>query len=134
MIIKLFITATLHNFYLMINGHSFSSAYSISRCQLFIFVQILGGMGYMKDTGQEKVMRDLRIFRIFEGTNDILRLFVALTGSILNQNEMLLKTTIRRSPLKWQCNCPMDWRVLRVWIKYRELCLKVMTKNGQRSF
>ncbi|XP_022162459.1 very long-chain specific acyl-CoA dehydrogenase, mitochondrial [Myzus persicae] len=43
-------------------------------------IQILGGMGYMKGTGLEKVMRDLRIFRIFEGTNDILRLFVALTG------------------------------------------------------
>merc|ERR1712062_183675 len=43
-------------------------------------IQILGGMGYMKDCGIEKVMRDLRIFRIFEGTNDILRLFVALTG------------------------------------------------------
>jgi Acyl-CoA dehydrogenases len=37
-------------------------------------------MGFMKSTGLEKVMRDLRIFRIFEGTNDILKLFVALTG------------------------------------------------------
>lgn len=44
-------------------------------------IQILGGMGFMRATGVEKVMRDLRIFRIFEGTNDILRLFVALTGS-----------------------------------------------------
>ena len=43
-------------------------------------IQILGGMGYMRECGLEKVMRDLRIFRIFEGTNDILRLFVALTG------------------------------------------------------
>ncbi|CAB3979572.1 very long-chain specific acyl- dehydrogenase, mitochondrial-like [Paramuricea clavata] len=43
-------------------------------------IQIYGGMGYMKDAGIERVMRDLRIFRIFEGTNDILRLFVCLTG------------------------------------------------------
>ncbi|KAJ8950301.1 hypothetical protein NQ318_021158 [Aromia moschata] len=43
-------------------------------------IQIMGGMGFMKETGLERVMRDLRIFRIFEGTNDILRLFVALTG------------------------------------------------------
>lgn len=44
-------------------------------------IQILGGTGYMRSTGVEKVMRDLRIFRIFEGTNDILRLFIALTGA-----------------------------------------------------
>jgi len=43
-------------------------------------IQVLGGNGFMKALGLEKVMRDLRIFRIFEGTNDILRLFVALTG------------------------------------------------------
>ncbi|KAJ8401725.1 hypothetical protein AAFF_G00376960 [Aldrovandia affinis] len=43
-------------------------------------IQVMGGMGFMKDTGLERVMRDLRIFRIFEGTNDILRLFVALNG------------------------------------------------------
>lgn len=43
-------------------------------------LQILGGTGYMKSSGVERVLRDLRVFRIFEGTNDILRLFVALTG------------------------------------------------------
>uniref|UniRef100_A0A4W4DTK5 Very long-chain specific acyl-CoA dehydrogenase, mitochondrial n=1 Tax=Electrophorus electricus TaxID=8005 RepID=A0A4W4DTK5_ELEEL len=43
-------------------------------------IQIMGGMGFMKEPGVERVMRDLRIFRIFEGTNDILRLFVALNG------------------------------------------------------
>ena len=43
-------------------------------------IQILGGMGYMREAGLEKVMRDMRIFRIFEGTNEILRLFVSLTG------------------------------------------------------
>merc|ERR1719391_1434397 len=43
-------------------------------------IQVLGGNGYMKSLGLEKVMRDLRIFRIFEGTNDILRIFIALTG------------------------------------------------------
>ncbi|XP_062438969.1 very long-chain specific acyl-CoA dehydrogenase, mitochondrial-like isoform X3 [Rhea pennata] len=43
-------------------------------------IQVLGGMGYMQEAGIEKILRDLRVFRIFEGTNDILRLFVALTG------------------------------------------------------
>merc|ERR550532_1096010 len=51
-----------------------------SRIDGYEAIQVLGGNGYMKALGLEKVMRDLRIFRIFEGTNDILRLFVALSG------------------------------------------------------
>jgi len=43
-------------------------------------IQILGGLGYMREYGLERVARDLRIFRIFEGSNDILRLMVAGTG------------------------------------------------------
>jgi len=42
-------------------------------------LQIAGGNGYMCEFPYERVMRDARINRIFEGTNDILRLFIALT-------------------------------------------------------
>lgn len=51
-------------------------------------IQVLGGMGYMRECGLEKVMRDLRIFRIFEGANDILRLFVALTGKFCFESHL----------------------------------------------
>ena len=43
-------------------------------------LQIAGGNGYMCEFPYERVMRDCRINRIFEGTNDILRLFIALTA------------------------------------------------------
>ncbi|XP_053423543.1 very long-chain specific acyl-CoA dehydrogenase, mitochondrial [Nycticebus coucang] len=51
-------------------------------------IQVMGGMGFMKETGVERVLRDLRIFRIFEGTNDILRLFVALQGCMDKGKEL----------------------------------------------
>ncbi|XP_058815272.1 very long-chain specific acyl-CoA dehydrogenase, mitochondrial-like [Topomyia yanbarensis] len=44
-------------------------------------IQILGGNGYMKGSGLEKFLRDVRVFRIFEGANDVLRMFIALTGA-----------------------------------------------------
>ncbi len=40
-------------------------------------VQIFGGYGYMKDYPVEKLMRDAKIFQIYEGTNQIQRLVIA---------------------------------------------------------
>lgn len=43
-------------------------------------LQIAGGNGFMKEYPYERIVRDCRIFMIFEGTNEILRLYVALSG------------------------------------------------------
>lgn len=43
-------------------------------------LQIAGGNGFMREFPYEQYIRDSRINRIFEGTNDILRLFIALSA------------------------------------------------------
>lgn len=43
-------------------------------------LQIAAGNGYMKEYPYEQIMRDSRILTIFEGTSEILRLFIALSG------------------------------------------------------
>jgi acyl-CoA dehydrogenase family protein 9 len=43
-------------------------------------VQVGGGRGFVKPYPYERHLRDARINRIFEGTNEILRLFISLNG------------------------------------------------------
>ncbi len=40
-------------------------------------LQVHGGYGYLSDYGIEKIVRDLRVHQILEGTNEIMRLIVA---------------------------------------------------------
>lgn len=52
-------------------------------------LQVAGGYGFMKDYPYERFLRDSRINTIFEGTNEIQRMFIALTG--LKQPSVLLQ-------------------------------------------
>jgi acyl-CoA dehydrogenase family protein 9 len=43
-------------------------------------LQIAAGNGFMRDNPYEQITRDCRILTIFEGTNEVLRLYIALSG------------------------------------------------------
>jgi len=40
-------------------------------------LQLFGGYGYLAEYGIEKIVRDLRVHQILEGTNEIMRVIVA---------------------------------------------------------
>ena len=42
-------------------------------------LQVHGGYGYLVDYGIEKIVRDLRVHQILEGTNEIMRVIIART-------------------------------------------------------
>jgi alkylation response protein AidB-like acyl-CoA dehydrogenase len=47
-------------------------------------LQLHGGYGYLKDYGMEKLVRDLRVHQILEGTNEIMR--VVISRKVLGGN------------------------------------------------
>jgi acyl-CoA dehydrogenase len=40
-------------------------------------VQVYGGMGYMREVAVERFYRDVRLFRLYEGTSEIQRIIIA---------------------------------------------------------
>ena len=40
-------------------------------------LQLHGGYGYLSEFGIEKIVRDLRVHQILEGTNEIMRVIIA---------------------------------------------------------
>jgi acyl-CoA dehydrogenase family protein 9 len=63
-------------------------------------LQIAAGIGYMKEYPYERLLRDARINLIFEGTNEILRAFIALSGMQGPGRELKEVARAMREPIK----------------------------------
>lgn len=63
-------------------------------------LQIAAGIGYMQDYPFERMLRDARINLIFEGTNEILRAFIALSGMQGPGKELVEVARAMREPIK----------------------------------
>jgi butyryl-CoA dehydrogenase len=70
---------------MMEDGEPYSQAAAIAKCYAGDMamkvavdaVQILGGYGYSREYPVEKLMRDAKIYQIFEGTNQVQRVVIA---------------------------------------------------------
>lgn len=63
-------------------------------------LQIAAGIGYMTEYPYERMMRDARINLIFEGTNEILRAFIALAGMQSPGKQLAEVAKAMRGPIK----------------------------------
>jgi len=66
-------------------GRKFNKESAMAKCMASeaasfitdLAIQILGGYGYMREYLVEKLHRDARVFRLFEGTSEVMRLIMA---------------------------------------------------------
>ena len=73
-----------HSLALMDAGKPFSKESAIAKCyagdiavqNALEAIQILGGYGYSREYPVEKLLRDAKIFQIFEGTNEVQRMVI----------------------------------------------------------
>ena len=63
-------------------------------------LQIAAGIGYMTEYPYERLLRDARINMIFEGTNEILRAFIALAGMQGPGKQLSEVARAMREPIK----------------------------------
>uniref|UniRef100_A0A8C6LVB2 Complex I assembly factor ACAD9, mitochondrial n=1 Tax=Nothobranchius furzeri TaxID=105023 RepID=A0A8C6LVB2_NOTFU len=88
-------------------------------------LQVLGGLGYTKNYPFERYLRDCRILPIFEGTNEILRMYIALTGMQHAGNVLTRKVkyvSIRPFPL-----------LIVLFLKTSSLCSKESAKKLEEN-
>ena len=70
-------------------------------------LQLHGGYGYLADYGIEKIVRDLRVHQILEGTNEIMRLIVArnaLSFAMVGAIDAALRAWARVRRWRWCCS------------------------------
>lgn len=103
-------------------------------------LQLMGGMGYMEDAGMARRLRDLRVTRIFEGANDVLRMHLASSlllwpeAALVSAHPSTLDATIHRtgqsgeadaSPLQREAEIVLDQTLRRLAEVRRKVGLRL---------